>query len=168
MLPETFGLGRNASESDIARLDIDIMPNGMQLPIGIGTTAAGEKIYVQKCLGCHGLEGRNGVNDQLVEKFDADNDFANDRSRKRTIGNYWPFATTLFDYIKRSMPMTAPGSLTADEIYSLVAYLLYMNEIIDKETILDAESLPSIEMPAKRLFFWSDEAKKLAGNTVVQ
>jgi cytochrome c len=64
--------------------------------------------------------------------------------------------------------MTAPGSLTADEIYSLVAYLLYMNEIIDKETILDAESLPSIEMPAKRLFFWSDEAKKLAGNTVVQ
>lgn len=167
-LPEKFDLGREPTASEIERLDIDIMPNGKQLPTGQGTTDAGEQIYVQKCLACHGPEGRNGVNDQLVDKYSPDNDFANDRSLTRTIGNYWPYATTLYDYINRAMPMTTPGSLTADEVYGLVAYLLYMNEIVGKDVTLDATSLPLIEMPAKRLFYWSEEAIELTGSTAKQ
>lgn len=161
--PERFGLGREPDASEIEQWDIDIMPNGKQLPTGSGTTDEGERIYLQKCLACHGPEGRNGTNDQLVDNYHPNNDFANDRNLKRTIGNFWPYATTLFDYINRAMPMTRPGSLNADEVYSLVAYLLYLNGIVDKNITLDATTLPSIEMPANRLFYWSEEAINLAG-----
>ncbi len=93
--------------------------------------------------------------------FDLENDFAGDTSLPRTIGNFWPYATTLYDYINRSMPMATPGTLTADEIYSLVAYLLYLNGIVEEDTVIDAATLPSIEMPANRLFYWSEEARAL-------
>jgi hypothetical protein len=164
-LPEQFGLGRVPNASEIEQWDIDIMPNGKQLPAGQGTVDEGERVYVQKCVACHGPEGRNGVNDQLVDKYSPDNNFANDSSLRRTIGNYWPYATTLYDYINRAMPMNAPGSLDADEVYSLSAYLLYMNEIVEKDITLDATSLPLIEMPANQLFYWSEEATNLVGNT---
>jgi cytochrome c len=162
-LPEQFGIGREPSASEIEQWDIDIMPNGKQLPTGQGTVIEGEQAYLQNCLACHGPEGRDGDNDQLVDKFDPDNDFANDKTIKKTIGNYWPFATTLYDYINRAMPMTNPGTLTANEVYSLVAYLLYLNGIVDKNITLDAKTLPLIEMPANSLFYWSDEAKDLVG-----
>ena len=164
MFPERFGYGRQPDTGEIEQWNIDIMPNGKQLPIGQGTTDEGEKIYIQKCLACHGPEGINGINNQLVGKYNPDDDFANDKSLKRTIGNYWPYATTLYDYINRAMPMTAPGSLDADEVYSLVAYLLYLNGIVEKNIILDAATLASIEMPAKSLFYWSEEAIDFAGN----
>ena len=163
IFPEQFGYGREPDTGEIEQWDIDIMPNGKQLPIGQGTTNEGEKIYIQKCLNCHVTEGINGIHDQLVGKYSPDYNFSNDKSLKRTIGNYWPYATTLYDYINRAMPMTAPGSLNADEVYSLVAYLLYLNGIVEKNITLDAATLASIEMPAKSLFYWSEEAIDFAG-----
>ena len=161
--PEQFGFGREPNASEIEQWDIDIMPNGKQLPLGQGTIDEGERIYVQKCLACHGPEGSNGINDQLVGKYSPDSIFANDTSLTRTIGNYWPYATTLYDYINRAMPMTTPGSLNPDEVYSLVAYLLYLNGIVEKNITLDATTLPSIKMPANNMFYWSEEATGLVG-----
>ena len=159
--PERFGYGREPEANEIGQWDIDIMPDGRQLPGGKGTTDDGKRIYQQKCFSCHGPEGKDGINDQLVDRFNPNNNFANDEELTKTIGNFWPYATTLYDYINRAMPMNAPGSLSADEVYSLVAYLLYLNGIVDKDITVDAVTLPSIEMPAKELFYWSEEAKRL-------
>ena len=160
-LPEQFGIGREPDASEIERWDIDITPDGYNLPSGQGTIADGEQVYLFKCLSCHGPEGKGGINDQLVGEFNPDNNFSHDASLPRTIGNYWPYATTLYDYINRAMPMVTPGTLSADEVYSLIAYLLYLNGIIEENTTLDAEALLSIEMPARALFYWSDEAMEL-------
>lgn len=161
--PDRFGFGRVPDSDEIEQWDIDITPEGTQLPAGRGTVAQGERIYADQCLACHGPAGRNGINDQLVGKFDPTNNFASSgqtRTRK-TIGNYWPYATTLYDYINRAMPLTAPGSLSPDEVYSVTAYLLFLNDIVEQTAILDANTLPEIEMPAKALFYWSDEVHSL-------
>lgn len=134
------------------------MPDGKQLPVGSGTVVEGKDVYQEKCLSCHGEEGKNGINDQLVAKYDPDIRFATDVGAVRTIGNYWPYATTLYDYIYRAMPQTAPGTLTADEVYSLVAYLLFLNEIIDRDVEMNPDSLPKVVMPASMMFYWSEEA----------
>ena len=160
-LPERFGIGREPDASEIEQWDIDITPSGDNLPAGQGTVDSGETIYAQLCLACHGPEGAGGINDQLVGHFNSEDDLAGDTSLPRTVGNFWPYATTLYDYINRSMPMAIPGTLTADEVYSLVAYLLHLNDIIEEDAIIDAETLPSIEMPARHLFYWSDEAQTL-------
>lgn len=160
-LPERFGIGREPGASEIERWDIDISPSGDNLPEGRGTVDHGERIYAQLCLACHGPEGANGINDQLVGHFIPGSDFAGDTSLPRTIGNYWPYATTLYDYINRSMPMATPGTLTADEVYGLVAFLLYMNGVVEEDTVIDAATLPAIEMPANHLFYWSEEARAL-------
>jgi S-disulfanyl-L-cysteine oxidoreductase SoxD len=151
-----YGLGTPASEADIAAWDIDIMPDGHGLPAGQGTVAAGEQVYRQKCLACHGEEGQGGPNDRLVMKFDPSVNFSLANTPK-TIGNYWPYATSLYDYINRAMPHTEPGSLSADEVFGLTAYLLYLNDIIAEDIIMDARSLPQVEMPALPLFYWSEE-----------
>ena len=161
ILPDRFGIGREPDPGEILSWDIDISPSGESLPDGQGTVEHGERIYAQWCLACHGPEGANGINDQLVGHFDSENDLAGDTSLPRTIGNFWPYATTLYDYINRSMPMATPGTLTADEVYSLVAYLLYLNGIVEEDTVIDAATLPSIEMPANHLFYWSEEARTL-------
>lgn len=160
-LPERFGLGRVPEASEIDRWDIDIGPSGDNLPDGRGTVDRGERVYAQLCLACHGPEGAGGINDQLVGHYNPANDFAGDTSLPRTIGNYWPYATTLYDYINRSMPTVTPGTLTPDEVYSLVAYLLYLNGIVEEDSVIDAATLPLIEMPARHLFYWSEEARAL-------
>ena len=160
-LPERFGIGREPDASEIEQWDIDITPSGENLPDGQGTVELGETVYAQLCLACHGPEGAGGINDQLVGHFNPDNDFAGDPSLPRTIGNYWPYATTLYDYINRSMPTVTPGTLSAEQVYSLVAYLLYLNGIVEEDAVIDAVTLPSIEMPAHRLFYWSEEARAL-------
>ena len=160
-LPERFGIGREPDASEIEQWDIDITPSGDNLPAGQGTVDRGETIYTQLCLACHGPEGAGGINDQLVGHFNPEDDLAGDTSLPRTVGNFWPYATTLYDYINRSMPMAIPGTLTADEVYSLVAYLLHLNDIVEEDAIINAETLPSIEMPARHLFYWSDEARTL-------
>lgn len=160
-LPDRFGYGRAPDPAEIEQWDIDVKPDRGQLPVGRGTVAQGERIYTQKCLPCHGPAGKGGINDQLVDKYDPDNNFADAGETRKTIGNFWPYATTLYDYINRAMPMTAPGSLTADDVYGLTAYLLFLNDIVEQSVVLDANTLPMIEMPARKLFYWSDEALRL-------
>jgi len=151
--PARLGFGRPASRADIERLDIDVMPDGTGLPPGSGSVAAGRELYAARCALCHGTTGTEGPNDRLVGRFPADSfPFGTDPSARRTIGNFWPYATTLFDYIRRAMPFDAPGSLTSEQIYSVAAWLLFANDLIPEDAVLDARSLPAIRMPARLRF----------------
>ena len=137
--PKPLGIGTPATPEQIAALDIDVRPDGTGLPAGSGTAREGAAVYAQKCAACHGANGEGGTADVLVGAEPKNSaPFGPEYERWRgarpdvpfTIGNYWPYATTLFDYVRRAMPATAPGSLTADETYALVAWLLAKNEII--------------------------------------
>jgi S-disulfanyl-L-cysteine oxidoreductase SoxD len=145
---QTTALGVPIDADDIARLDFTVMPDGEGLPAGSGTASAGADVYRQHCLACHGESGIGGSNDQLAG---GQGSLATEHPQK-TIGSYWPYAPTLFDYIRRAMPYPTPGSLSNDELYAVTAYLLYLNEIIDQDTIVDKASLPTIEMPNRNGF----------------
>jgi S-disulfanyl-L-cysteine oxidoreductase SoxD len=151
--PARFGLGRPASADEIRRLDIDVMPNGTGLPEGRGTVAEGAATYAAKCASCHGKGGEGAAFDRLVAT-DAGGNFAfgRDPGLVRAIGNYWPYATTLYDYTARSMPFAQPGSLTANEVYGLVAYLLAENKIVAADAVMDRTTLPKVVMPARDRF----------------
>lgn len=150
---QTFGLGTEVSDEEIAAWDIDVRPDGRGLPSGKGSVEEGKKVYQQQCQICHGENGRGGPNDRLVGRLDNDIfPFAEKGAPKKTIGNYWPWATTLFDYIRRTMPYPTPGSLTDPEVYAVTAYLLYANGIIPEKTTLDANNLFKIDMPAQKRF----------------
>ena len=154
-LPARFGFGREATQAEIGAWDIDVMPDGRGLPAGRGTVAEGAAIYAAQCVVCHGPAGKGGQYDalvgrELVQGFLFGKDVA--LLGKRTVGNYWPYATTLYDYISRAMPQAVPGSLAPDEVYSLVAYLLFLNGIVPKDAVMTAETLPRVEMPARRRF----------------
>lgn len=154
--PEIFGFGRAATSKEIARLDTDVRPDGKGLPAGSGKVSEGQLIYAAKCAGCHGVTGVEGPADPLVSiQNPAD---PNAKSRNKTIGNYWPYATTVFDYIKRAMPFNRPGSLTDQEVYKLTAFLLHENGLIKTNDIIDAQTLPEVIMPA-RAFFVPDDRK---------
>jgi cytochrome c len=151
--PATFGIGRPATAAEIAALDIDIGPDGAGLPPGRGTPADGAPIYAARCAGCHGKTGKEGPNDVLVGRLPGDAfNFARDPRAPKTIGSYWPYATTVFDYIRRAMPPDKPGSLTDDEVYNLTAFLLAANELIPADASVDATSLPKVKMPARDHF----------------
>jgi cytochrome c len=151
--PATFGIGRPATPAEIAALDIDIGPDGAGLPPGRGTPADGAPIYAARCASCHGKTGKEGPNDVLVGRLPGDAfPFAKDPRAPKTIGSYWPYATTVFDYIRRAMPPDKPGSLRDDEVYNLVAFLLASNELIPQDAVLDAASLPKVKMPARDHF----------------
>lgn len=148
-----FGFGRPATAEEIRAWDIDVRPDGAGLPPGRGTVAQGKEVYAAKCAACHGEAGRNGPFDALAGREPRGGfPFGRDPSLVRTVGNYWPYATTLYDYIHRAMPWTQPGSLEPDEVYGLVAYLLFLNEIVPEGAVLDAASLPKIVMPARDRF----------------
>ena len=148
--PASFGIGRPATPAEIAALDIDVGPDGAGLPPGRGTSADGAPIYAARCAGCHGKTGKEGPNDVLVGRLPGDAfPFARDPRAPKTIGSYWPYATTAFDYIRRAMPPDAPGSLQDNEVYGLVAYLLFLNELIPADAVIDASSLPKVTMPAR-------------------
>jgi len=152
-----FGFGHRATATEIAAWDIDVRPDGTGLPPGSGTVAQGSRIYAARCAACHGATGVEGPNDRLVGRIEGDAfPFGNDTSQVETIGNYWPYATTVFDYIRRAMPYEAPGSLSADEVYSLTAYLLFLNEIVPQEAAMDASTLPAVRMPARDRFVPDD------------
>jgi S-disulfanyl-L-cysteine oxidoreductase SoxD len=142
------GLGVQASAEEIAGWDISIAPDGEGLPEGSGTVSAGADVYAAKCLACHGLEGRGQPNDALAGGHGT----LSDPAPLRTIGSYWPYATTVFDYVRRAMPYLEPQSLTNDEAYAVTAYLLHVNGIIGEDEVMDAESLPSVEMPNRDNF----------------
>ena len=140
---ESPDLGRVATPDEIAAWDISIDPGGAVLPAGSGTARAGAAIFAAKCAGCHGETGGGKPNDQLVG---GQGTIATDRPVK-TVGSYWPYATTLFDYIRRAMPFQESKALTSDEVYAVSAYILNLNEIVGKDDVLDAQSLPKVRMP---------------------
>lgn len=157
---EPLGLGRVVDRAEIELWDIDVRPDGTGLPAGEGTVAQGEKVYSQHCLACHGEQGVGGINDQLVGRIAGDEfPFGRDPGAAKTIGNYWPYASTLFDYIRRAMPYTQPGVLTNSEVYSVTAYLLHLNQLLDAEENLDAQRLRSVKMPARDRFVVDDRTK---------
>lgn len=145
--PERFGFGTPADPSRIAAWDIDARPDGVGLPPGSGTVEEGARVYQQRCAACHGQTGREGPFDRLVGQEPWE-----DFPATRTIGNYWPYATTLYDYIARAMPMDAPGSLTASQTYAVIAYLLHRNQIVPADVVMNATTLPAVPMPARNRF----------------
>jgi cytochrome c len=156
-VPEHLGLGRAPTAEEIAAWDIDVDPRGHGLPPGRGTVAEGAALYTSKaCVACHGAQGEGGIGPQLVGRVPAtgfDDDW---RNHPRTIGNYWPYATTIYDYVHRAMPQTQPNSLTPDETYALTAYLLARNGIVGDDFVADATSLPAVQMPTKVEFVPDD------------
>lgn len=149
--PEHFGFGLPASEERVRMWDVDVKPDGEGLPDGSGTVAEGEQVYMTQCLACHGLTGTEGPYDRLVGT-----DPWEEWPVNRAIGNYWPYATTLYDYIVRAMPQLTPGSLSADETYAVIAYLLHRNGIIDADAVMNAQTLPRVRMPARDRFVVDD------------
>ncbi len=147
------GIGRPATPAEIAAWDDDVMPDGTGLPPGSGTPAAGATLFAARCSRCHGATGKEGPNDVLVGAQPRDGfPFAKDPAIPHTIGNYWPYATTVFDYIRRAMPPDAPGSLSDTDVYSLTAFLLHANELIAADAVIDATTLPKVVMPARSHF----------------
>ena len=158
-LPDRLGsLGHAPSTAELRMWDRDVSPDGRGLPAGRGTFAQGATVYAAKCASCHGANGEGiATNPKLVGREPRDGfPFGQDAKHVKTIGNYWPYATTVYDYVSRAMPTTAPGSLTPNEVYSLVAFLLARNEIIDSTMVVDARTLPSVRMPARDRFVRDD------------
>ena len=148
-----LGIGRVATPDEIKKIDIDVMPDGRGLPDGTGTAADGAKIYAAKCASCHGATGQGGSAERLVDRESGKNwDFATNPKLVKTVGNYWPYATTLFDYTQRAMPFMQPGTLTPNETYSLVAYILALNKIVPDDAVMDRSTLPKVKMPARDRF----------------
>ena len=157
-LPARFGVGRAPTPQEVAAWNIDVNAKGEGLPPGRGTAAEGAVVFAAKCATCHGAKGEGGVppNPRLVGREPRDFSFATSTTAVKTIGNYWPYATTLFDYIRRAMPQSAPGSLTADETYAVIAWLLAENEVIPRDRVIDATSLPAVAMPSRDRFVRDD------------
>jgi S-disulfanyl-L-cysteine oxidoreductase SoxD len=141
--PRGPGLGVPATAAEIAAMDISIPPDGAGLPPGSGTPAQGAQLYATKCVPCHGVEGAGGLSERLVGAQGS----LTTATPVKTIGSYWPYATTLFDYIRRAMPYPEPHSLSDPEAYALTAYLLNLNGVIDKDAVMDATTLPRVRMP---------------------
>jgi S-disulfanyl-L-cysteine oxidoreductase SoxD len=141
---ETPNLGRPLTPEDIAPWDISIPPDGSGLPAGSGTVAQGEAVYTAACQGCHGERGAGKPNDPLVG---GQGTLAGDAMPIKTVGSFWPYATTLFDYVRRAMPLTAPKSLTDDQVYAVCAYILRLNGIIGDGDTMNAKTLPAVQMP---------------------
>jgi S-disulfanyl-L-cysteine oxidoreductase SoxD len=141
--------GKPISPQDLAAWDISIGPDGVGLPPGKGTVAQGEAVYAAKCQACHGEKGEGRPNDRLVGGAGT---IAPDKAPVKTVGSYWPYPTTLFDYVRRAMPWDRPKSLTDDEVYAVAAYILNLNGIIGADEVLDAQSLPKVKMPNREGF----------------
>lgn len=158
-LPANLGIGRPASPEEIARLDIDVSPDGDGLPPGGANAAAGDAVYAARCASCHGAAGTGGPGGAVVGRTPNDRwDFGVSVAAEgtKTVGNFWPYATTLFDYIRRAMPYDRPGSLTDQEVYALTAWILWRNDIIGRDAVMDALTLPAVVMPARDRFVPDD------------
>ena len=138
-----YGIGTPLTQQDVAAWSIDVAPDGRGLPAGSGDVLTGAHIFAAQCAACHGAQGQGLIGDALVG---GQGTLATAKP-KRTIGSYWPYATTLFDYIRRAMPYNAPESLSANEVYAVCAFLLNQNGVVPPDTRLDAVSLPRVKMP---------------------
>jgi S-disulfanyl-L-cysteine oxidoreductase SoxD len=141
--------GKPIAAEDLAPWDISIGPDGAGLPPGKGTVAEGAKVYADKCQACHGEKGAGTPNDRLVGGAGT---IAPGKAPVKTVGSYWPYATTLFDYVRRAMPWNQPKSLSNEEVYAVAAYVLYLNGVIGENDVLDAQSLPKVKMPNREGF----------------
>ena len=143
-------LGTAMTADEVAKWDLSIFPDGRGLPEGKGVAKDGAAIFDKQCAGCHGDAGRGGTAEELVSEPLA----LTDPAASKAIGPYWPFATTVFDFIRRSMPAGAPGSLTPDELYAVTAYLLAANKVIAETDEMNAKTLPAVKMPNRDGFEW--------------
>lgn len=149
--PDRFGFGSAASQARVALWDIDVKPDGEGLPPGSGSVEEGRVLYEVQCLVCHGPTGAEGPNDRLVPAGEW-----RQWPQGRTVGGYWPYATTLFDYVRRAMPQTTPGSLSNDQVYAVSAYVPHLNGLLPADATLDSASLAAVEMPARDRFVPDD------------
>lgn len=140
---QSYGLGRKVSEQDLAAWNIDVAPDGRGLPPGKGSVAQGKSVYDAQCAACHGAKGEGKPADRLVGGVGS----LKSASPVRTIGSFWPYATTVYDFVYRAMPFQAPQSLKPDEVYAVTAYLLHLNGLLPADAVLDQASLPKVRMP---------------------
>jgi len=145
---QAYGFGKPATPREIAGWNIDVSPDGRSLPPASGTAARGKALYESQCAGCHGMKGEGSLANQLAGGIGT----LNTDKPVMTVGSYWPYATTVFDYINRAMPFTAPQSLKPDEVYSITAYLLFLDRIVGEHDVLDASTLPKVQMPNRNGF----------------
>jgi S-disulfanyl-L-cysteine oxidoreductase SoxD len=139
----TYGVGRPPTAEEVQAWDLTIPSEGHGLPPGSGTAALGQAIYTERCASCHGEKGEDPKYSRLVG---GQGTLATDKP-VRTIGSFWQYATTLWSYIRRAQPFDEPGSLTADQVYAVTAYLLHLNGIIGEQDVMDAKTLPQVKMP---------------------
>ena len=149
---ELTGLGHEATAEELGAAGYTVFPDGKGLPAGSGTVSEGRAVYQQFCAACH---GRNAEGDEAAALVGGRDSLTSERPRK-TVESYWPYATTLWDYIRRSMPYESPGSLSDDEIYAVVAHLLHLGGIVGEDAVLDREALPKVEMPNRDGFVPDD------------
>ena len=143
-----YGIGHAATPAEIAGWNLDIGRDGSGLPPGSGTVSHGAEVFAQQCAACHGEKGEGGIGDRLVG---GQGTLATPHP-VRTVGSYWPYAPTLFDYIRRAMPQNAPESLSNDDVYAVSAYILNLNGLLPSDAALDAKSLTAIKMPNRKMF----------------
>jgi S-disulfanyl-L-cysteine oxidoreductase SoxD len=145
---EDYGLGRPATRAEIQQWDIDVAPDGAGLPAGQGSVSEGEAVFAARCASCHGDRGQGGPMDRLVGGAGT----IASKKPVKTVGSFWPHATTLFDFVRRAMPFDAPQSLSASETYAVCAYVLFLNGLLPADATLDAKSLPQVRMPNRKAF----------------
>lgn len=143
LVAQTYGVGRPATADEVAAWDVTIGPQGSELPAGSGTAKDGAQVYEVRCKECHGDQGMGGDHAALVGNPEQ----LKQTPPLKTVGSYWPYATTLFDYTRRAMPFEEPGTLSADQVYAVTAYILHLNGLVAEDDVLDRESLPGVVMP---------------------
>ena len=148
------GLGAPVSAAELAPYDISIPPSGAGLPKGAGSARQGLQVYEQKCIACHGAKGAGKPADALAGGIGS----LATKTPVRTVGSYWPYASTLFDYVRRAMPISNPLSLSDDEVYAVSAYVLFLNGIVGEDAVMNAQTLPRVKMPNRDGFI--DEWRK--------
>jgi mono/diheme cytochrome c family protein len=152
--PKPPTLGVPVSAEEIARSDISVPPSGAGLPKGGGSARQGLQVYEQKCIACHGAKGAGKPADALAGGIGS----LATKTPVRTVGSYWPYSSTLFDYVRRAMPISNPLSLSDDEVYAVSAYVLFLNGIVGEDAVMNAQTLPRVKMPNRDGFI--DEWKK--------
>lgn len=138
-----YKVGRPATSAEIALWNLDVAPDGKNLPAGSGSVSQGREVYMAQCAACHGAAGEGGAGDRLSG---GGGTLATPKP-VRTVGSYWPYATTLFDYIRRAMPLHAPQSLTASDVYAVSGFVLFLNGVVPEDATMDARTLPAVKMP---------------------
>jgi S-disulfanyl-L-cysteine oxidoreductase SoxD len=138
-----YGFGRPATQAQVTAWDIDVAPDGRNLPAGSGRVAHGRNVYDAQCAACHGPNGEGGIGDKLA----GGQGTLATQAPVKTVGSYWPYATTLFDYIRRAMPLNAPQSLSNEDVYAVSGYVLFLNGLVTENAVVDAGTLTALKMP---------------------